>query len=385
MRLKGWVEQFKFNGFDPYDALKSNFLSSLSSKSLKMAATQFFVYSPMNVRGIFQIPKGLNPKGIGLFISSYSLLHTMGIHKDPGIVKTLANWVVANASQGYHGACWGFDFPWQSKNRYLHANIPTIVNTAFVGNALLDAYVVTSDETYQKIAKSSAEFMVKDLNIQEMGQGLCFSYSPMDTYYVHNANMLGAAFLARVGSVFKSEKFLTVAKEAVTFTISQQKDEGWWCYSHNMEDGKDRIQVDWHQGFIIDSLYSYIKYMQPRGGQFQKALDKAISFYAKNQFLLDGRGLWRWPRVWPIDIHNQAQGIITFSKLHEDYPDYLDLAERIAHWTIKNMQDPLGYFYFQKWPVLTNKIPYVSWAQAWMLLALSTLLNMQRNGNIGNN
>ena len=48
-------------------------------------------------------------------------------------------------------------------------------------------------------------------------------------------------------------------------------------------------------------------------------------------------------------------------------------AEKIAKWTIENMQDEKGYFYYQKWPFLTNKIAYMRWGQAWMMLALSTL------------
>ena len=33
-----------------------------------------------------------------------------------------------------------------------------------------------------------------------------------------------------------------------------------------------------------------------------------------------------------------------------------------------------GYFYCQKHPRYTVKIPYMRWAQAWMLLALATVL-----------
>jgi hypothetical protein len=37
------------------------------------------------------------------------------------------------------------------------------------------------------------------------------------------------------------------------------------------------------------------------------------------------------------------------------------------------MQDKEGYFYYQIYPLIINKIPYMRWGQAWMLLALSTL------------
>jgi hypothetical protein len=39
-----------------------------------------------------------------------------------------------------------------------------------------------------------------------------------------------------------------------------------------------------------------------------------------------------------------------------------------------HMRDQVGYFYYRKLPMGTNKISYMRWSQAWMLLALSTLL-----------
>ena len=46
------------------------------------------------------------------------------------------------------------------------------------------------------------------------------------------------------------------------------------------------------------------------------------------------------------------------------------------------MQDPSGFFYFQKWPLLTNKISYMRWSQAWMSLALATIIdNLEVKGS----
>ena len=54
---------------------------------------------------------------------------------------------------------------------------------------------------------------------------------------------------------------------------------------------------------------------------------------------------------------------------------YLKFANVIAEWTIKNMQDAKGNYYYQKWPFITNKISYMRWNQAWMMVALTHLLN----------
>jgi hypothetical protein len=91
------------------------------------------------------------------------------------------------------------------------------------------------------------------------------------------------------------------------------------------------------------------------------------------QFFDSGQSLWRLPRQWPTDIHSQSQGIITFSKLKDLDRNYLPFAKKIAAWTITHMQDKKGYFYFRKYPWFTNRIPYMRWGQAWMMLALSEL------------
>jgi rhamnogalacturonyl hydrolase YesR len=138
--------------------------------------------------------------------------------------------------------------------------------------------------------------------------------------------------------------------------------------------GVERKQIDFHQGFILDALDDFIINTRPDDGKYLEALLKGVDFYKNEQFLPDGRCKWRYPRRWPIDIHNQAQGIITFSRLRDRKPEYLDFARTIADWTITHMQDKSGYFYYQKWPIVTNKISYIRWGQAWMLFALSTLL-----------
>ena len=107
-----------------------------------------------------------------------------------------------------------------------------------------------------------------------------------------------------------------------------------------------------------------------------KAIEKGIKYYKESQFDPTGFSYYRIPIKYPVDIHNQAQGMITFSNLYKKLGDkeYLEFAEKIIKWTIENMWDPTGYFYTHKWPMFINKIPYIRWAQAWMMVALATLL-----------
>jgi hypothetical protein len=61
-----------------------------------------------------------------------------------------------------------------------------------------------------------------------------------------------------------------------------------------------------------------------------------------------------------------------FSK---DDPESLSLAIHVADWTISNMQDPSGFFYYRKYPLgIMAKTPMLHWGQATMFRALSHLI-----------
>ena len=381
--LDNYVRSREFQGFDPYDALNASKINKIHNRWIKIILTQFFVYSPINFRLFFGIKPGVNPKALGLFLSAYCNLFEKGlIEKDEfdTISYELVELLLNKQSKGYSGYCWGFNFDWHDIIRYAPKKTPTIVISSYIGQSFLDLYDITKEDKYLKIAESITEFILKDLHITQFDNNICFSYTPLDTHVVHNANCLGAAFLSRVYNINYDETLLDYAKKAFDYTISCQREDGSWAYRLNLETGKERNQIDFHQGFIIDSLCDYIRYSGTNDETYMMSLTKAALFYKNNQFQNDGRAKWRLPRKYPIDIHHLAQGIISFSKMYELTKDieYLNCANRVAQWTIENMQDKKGFFYYQKWPFFTNKIAYIRWGQAWMLLALLTM-NSQRD------
>jgi hypothetical protein len=378
--LEEYVRNQNYSGYDPYDALNSSQLNNIKSRLFRVMFTQLFVYSPINLRPFFHIDKGINPKALGLFLSAYSNLFKNGrIERKifDEVSSKLAALLLEDASNGFSGYCWGFNFNWNDVKRNAKKYTPTLVISSFVGNGFLDLYDITHEKKYLEIAESITHFILKDLHIREFQNGICFSYSPIDDHVVHNANCLGGAFLSRVYQLNNDKKLLEYSQKAFEYSLSQQNKDGSWLFQLDTETGKIRDQIDFHQGFIIDSLSASIANKTLVEDKYLNGLKKAVLFYKNNQFSKDGRAMWRLPRKYPIDIHHQAQGIITFSKLHSTFKDteYLNFSKKIAEWTIENMQDKKGYFYYQKWPFFTNKISYIRWGQAWMMLALSEYLN----------
>ena len=371
--LLDYIEKERFEGYDPYDALNSPYLIKLKNKWLRVAFTVFFRLSPVNLRKMFRIPKGTNSKAMGLLLSAYTLLHRLGHDSSLDRAKDVFHWIRQNSTRGYSGCCWGYNFSWQDRNRLLARGTPTIVNTAFVGHGLLDYYGATQDRDALDTARSACDFILQDLNRRETGYGICFSYNPVEKNIVHNANVLGASLLARVYAHTREQELLEPAIKSFDFTLHHQHESGLWAYSQFPETGKERFQTDWHQGFILDCLMWFMEAVHPPDEKYRKALKAGAGSY-KIQFTDEGISFWRHPRRWPIDIHNQAQGIITFSKLEKYLPGSNAMAEKIAQWTLENMRNKKrGYYYYEKWPLMTNRISYLRWSQAWMLLALATL------------
>ncbi len=369
------IKQNKYKGYDPYDCLNSPLFQKISSKWIQLLCTQMFVYSPLNFRKFVHISPQINPKAMGLLLSSFiqfqqskTPISTLEIEKE---IHLIYDWLINNANTKYSGKCWGYPFPWQDLHKYIPQYEPSIVCTSFIGHALLDYYDYNKDKNTLPEIESICAFITNDLHTNKDIDGICFSYSPHDTNIVHNANLLGASFLARAGKALGNNSILKTAKTSYHFSLPKQNPDGSWHYSIDIHSDTHRIQNDFHQGYIIDSLIDYAQYIKD-DSNIQQRITQAASFYTK-QFSENGKSYWRYPTKWPIDIHNQAQGIITFSRLSTYLEDekYSQRARKILHWTINNMQEESGYFYYQKWPFITNKTNYLRWSQIWMIKAIS--------------
>ena len=156
--------------------------------------------SPLNLRHIFLVPKGENPKGLAVFCSALFILSETGLVKNDDSILHLLSRLVDLKSPNSPYYCWGYNFDWQSRQFFLPKFDPNIICTTFAGNALIDAYDKFGDSKYLDMAISAGNFLLKGLNITKNNGEICFSYTPHDWGQVHNANLLGAAFLARLYS-----------------------------------------------------------------------------------------------------------------------------------------------------------------------------------------
>jgi hypothetical protein len=198
----------------------------------------------------------------------------------------------------------------------------------------------------------------------------------IDQNSVHNANMLGAGMLARTWSHSRKSECLDMASAAMEYSVSRQRADGSWWYG---EDAKYHWIDNFHTGYNLDSLKCYIE--STGDLRFKPHLQIGFEYFKANFFEAGGRPKYYHNRAYPIDIQCASQAIETLTKFSDDAPDALSIAIAVAAWTIDQMQDTTGYFYYRRYPLLVAKIPMLHWGQATMFHALALLLLKVENGS----
>jgi hypothetical protein len=377
--LKAYCESENFKGWDPYDGLNSKLFQVLPLKHwdvARLAWIQGFKRSPINFRRLLLVPKEFNAKGIALFLSGYCNLYQLakkgntifGPEEDlKAHIVALADKLLEMKNTNYSGACWGYNFDWQARRLFLFPkNTPTVVATAFCVDGLLKAYEVTKNEKYLKTAISAADFVTNDLNRTPYKSGFLFSYSSLNgNNTVFNASLLGAKILIQVYRHTKKEVLKTTATSTIKACCEAQDQDGAWVY------GMLPVQqwIDsFHTGYNLEAIQCYQDITGDQ--QFKGYIEKGLHYYLSNFFLSDGTPKYYHDKTYPIDIHCPGQLFVTLAKT-DQFKENKELAEKVLKWTLENMQDRKGFFYYQLKKGLNSKISYMRWSNAFMFNALS--------------
>jgi hypothetical protein len=366
-RSKDWA------GYDPYDALNSKLLKALGIANLKyprLILTQLLKRSPFNLRRLLLVPREQNPKGIALFLSAVVKLTNIGLLENDGTIEHLCDRLASLASprDGYLG--WGYNFDWQTRTVLVPRWTPNIICTTFAGNALLDANGDRLNGNCLNLVTAATKFLQDRLYFQVNGSETCYGYYPHERTLIHNANLLGAAFLCRVARATGERSLFEPALKAARFSVRKQHEDGSWDYGESDHPSQRWID-NFHTGYVLCALRRIA--IDANTSEFESALRRGFAFYRQHFFEEDGAPKYYNQRLYPIDIHSVAQSIITLVTLSDLDKGNIDLANSVLTWTMSHMWNPKGYFFFQKHPHWTIRIPYMRWSQAWMLLALATL------------
>jgi rhamnogalacturonyl hydrolase YesR len=369
--VQAWFESRDYKGYEPFDGLSSplralTFKNLLAERILQQAVRQ----SPINIRPLIGIRPLDSTKGRGLITWGYLLLRrATGDDEYWEKAVRLLHWLDQNKSPKFEKHSWANYFPFSSRGGSYSADDSIIVWTGLIAQTFLEAFEQSQDQWFLDVAGSACDWILS-LPRERTPQGDCISYFAHAQESIHNASLLGAAALARASRHLGRQDYEDAAREAVRYSCLRMRPDGSWWYA---EDEQFHWIDNFHTGYNLDSVKTYIEYTGDT--EFAADVRRGLRYYMENLFEPSGRPKYYHSRPYPIDIQCAGQAIDTLAYFAPDDPDSLPLAMKVADWTIQNMQDRRGHFYYRKYPGgITARTPMLHWGQATMFKGLAHLI-----------
>lgn len=373
-RVLAWSRARRYLGWSKHDALNSPVLRTVFgwARWPRIIAIQLVSRAPFNVRPLLGVRQAPNPKGLALFALGLLDLYRLSraeesLREARALMERLVDLRSPTASGGN---AWGYHYPWQDLGFYAPPGTPNAVVTAFVCEAFLEAYRTTSNTRYLEIVEGAVPFFLRDLAVlKDEPEQLCLAYMPFPMRMrVMDVSALIAAVLAQWAQVAGEGGYLATASRLARYVGERQTSEGAWFYTDPPGDSPVRHD-NYHTGFILDALHRYMRASEDRS--LESTYRRGLEFYARHHFTAEGAPRWMSDQEYPHDIHGAAQGILTFSRHLIDHPGF---ANRIVKWSLDNMYDPEGRFYYQQRRFYTNRFTEMRWCNGWMVRALAAHL-----------
>jgi hypothetical protein len=365
-----WVRLHQYRAYEPADGNLSWLFSLTGGYVLPMRVVQQVVLrAPFNIRPLLGISPHESAIGRGYMALGYLTMYRMD--RNENVRREAINcleWLMANRSPKSSEYCWGDPYEYATRGGRRPYGEPLLIWSSFVGQAFIDAYELLCDERYMRVAQSTGNWILR-LPRELTETGSCLSYVAYRQSSIHNANVMGAAFLARLATLIDNREALIAAKSAMDYTCARQQTDGAWYYA---EESKYHWIDNFHTGYNLSALKVYRDCT--KDDSFDACIEKGLHFYKTHFFELDGRPKYFHNKTYPLDIQCAAQSIETLVTLSEDDPDCLLLAVKVAAWTINNMQSLDGHFYYRDLGWKKVKTPMLHWGQGTMVKALAVLV-----------
>ena len=375
-KLQSWCRSQNYEGHDPFDGLNSRLFQSTplrKSRIARLAWTQFFKRSPLNLRGVTGVPAEKNAKGTALFtLAALARFRADRSKANEEEARHFVDELIAARLEEFRGAAWGYNFDWQGRAFFAPRGTPTIVPTAFAARALVEAAIAFDDEKYLQIARSACDFILLDLNRSvDTKEEVCWSYTPLDNTRVFNASLLAAETLATVSALTGETELRALAERGARYVARRQRSDGSWAYGDaDFQSWSDNF----HTAFILTGISRIMNVSDTARAEFSETVKLGYEFWRSNFFLAEGWPKYYHDRPFPVDVHSAAAAIVALLELHNLDNQALAFAHTIALWAIRNLSDSRGFFYYQRHRFYTIRTPYIRWSQAWMNYALSRLI-----------
>lgn len=367
LRLVLAAQRTDWRGSDPYDGLWWGWPVLLrGGPRRRQAIVQIHARAPCDIRRLYRRAATRNPKALALFGEAAARLGELGCgSRATSAAREALDLLRADRSAGCAG--WGYPFDVQTRWSFYPAHTPNIVVTAFAGLALHRAARMLDADAYQVRARQAAQWVLDELFLADEG---IFAYHPRSRELIHNANLLGARFVARVlRGESDAERAVATALQR---TLAAQAPDGAFPY------GPGRLSFidSFHTGFVLECLADLSE--EDAGARHRLAI--ASRHYAERFF--GERGQARlWPdRPYPEDAHAAGTALTTLARLHRDGLIDEELLARVVARTLSHgLRGDHAVCRRYRWGLATT-VRYPRWCDAHVALGLVNAARLSAGG-----
>jgi hypothetical protein len=308
----GWA------GPDPYDALWTKWPTPLvGGRRRRQAVLQLHARSPVDVRRFYRREHPRITKALALFGGAALDLD------DETRAREVLELVLADKTTGTPG--WGYPFDVQTRWSFYAAGTPNIIVTSFAGRALTRAAHQLREKRYADAAADAAVWTIESLL---SGPELFFVYHAGSGTLIHNANLLGAAFVWE--ALGRDPALRDLIGAVVERSLEAQAPDGSFPYGA----GAGLEFVDsFHTGFVLDALMS-LRDVDPA---IDSAIQRGATYYAERFFGSDGEArLWA-DSPYPEDAHSAGTGLSVLTRLAAAGIADPELVDRVCARTLSHV------------------------------------------------
>jgi hypothetical protein len=286
---------------------------------------------------------------------------------DKMVIKEL-DWLVKNRCNRYKGYSWGLPFDWFMGNDGKGNGVLSKEGTPYSTLSIypINAFMHAREskilpEKYYDVVTNSKYLFTHYLKKRTMpSTSISVSYSPVDDFYIINANAYSAAALCRIN------ESIPLAKQLVKYVLEEQNKDGSWNYWGSIEKERHTSVDSLHQVYILQCLAM----CHDRLGdiEIKNSIEHGIEFFISN-FFEDGHIL-KFPQSYK-DIYQEEYELIDISESLSFFIDISSLFPRYLEWVDILFSGLMGdyslngksYFRTKLNPKSGIDIPFIRWGQ----------------------
>lgn len=349
--------------------------------------------APQLTRRWLGVKRSSMHSGVANLASAYLEL---GGEKNLAKARRWLDWLEANAIRTESYCGWGFPFPWKQKLMVLPGT-PIGHTTMTCANVFLKYSLVAKSASALQVADAACNTFHHALRHTTRPSGsIAVSYTPLDETQIINVQADVASLLIRMHGLTGDQRHYDLGSRLLRCVLETQNADGSWGY-FAPDTTLARNFVDNHHTGMVLSALAEISACKATNGEDARRLETTLhsgtAYFLENLFTEEGVPKYLDTTIYPIEIYNFAQSIITCLDLIS--VSEKEVAERLAmrvvqlvEQLLQKMQLRTGGFLYRRTKWLNQNLGSLRWANALTVAALarwvkeSGTINQQRSAAV---